>query len=45
VSVSFEREGYQAFRTNFTMSNVLSNAPDGAPIVNAGDILLPPASR
>ncbi len=44
VAVSFEREGYQTLRTNFTVSNVTSNAPDGAPIVNAGDILLRPAS-
>jgi hypothetical protein len=44
VSVSFERAGYQTLHTNFTVSNVVSNAPDGAPLVNAGDILLHPAS-
>ena len=44
VEVLFEREGYQTLQTNFTVSNVTSNAPDGAPIVNAGDILLRPAS-
>jgi hypothetical protein len=44
VEVSFELEGYQTLRTNFTVSNVASNAPDGAPIVNAGDILLRQAS-
>jgi hypothetical protein len=44
VMVSFEHEGYQTLRTNFTVSSVTSNAPDGAPVVNAGDILLRPAS-
>jgi hypothetical protein len=44
VMVSFEREGYQTLRTNFNVSNVASNAPDGTPVVNAGDILLRPAS-
>ena len=45
VTVSFEHEGYQTLRTNFTAANVTTNAPDGAPVVNAGDILLRPASR
>ena len=44
VTVSFQREGYQTLRTNFTVSNVASNAPNGMPVVNAGDILLQPAS-
>lgn len=44
VRVSFEHKGYQTLRTNFTVSNVVSNAPNGTPIVNAGDILLRPAS-
>jgi hypothetical protein len=44
VMVSFEHEGYQTLRTNFTVSNVISNAPNGTPVVNAGDILLRPAS-
>ena len=44
VMVSFEHEGYQTLRTNFTVSNVTSNAPDGTPVVNAGEILLLPAS-
>ena len=45
VAVSFQHEGYQTLRTNFTVSNVMSNAPDGAPLVNAGDILLHPGSQ
>jgi hypothetical protein len=44
VSILFERVGYRTLRTNFTVSNVTSNAPDGAPVVTAGDILLHPAS-
>ena len=44
VAVSFEHEGYQTLRTNFTVANVTTNAPDGAPVVNAGNILLQPVS-
>ena len=45
VEVLFEREGCQPLRTNFTVSNVTSNAPSGAPVVNAGDILLQSAPK
>jgi hypothetical protein len=45
VTVSFQRDGYLTLRTNFTAVSATTNAPDGAPIVNAGDILLHPASR
>jgi hypothetical protein len=45
VTVSFQRDGYQTLRTNFTAVHATTNAPDGAPVVNAGDILLRPASR
>ena len=44
VTVSFQHEGYLTLQTNFTSANVISNAPDGAPVVNAGDILLHPLS-
>jgi hypothetical protein len=44
VMVSFEHEGYQTLRTNFTVSNIVSNAPNGTPVVNAGDIFLRPDS-
>jgi hypothetical protein len=44
VTIAFQREGYLTLRTNFTYANVTTNAPDGAPVVNAGDILLRPAS-
>jgi hypothetical protein len=45
VTVSFQREGYTTLRTNFTAVHATTNAPDGAPVVNAGDILLRPVSR
>ena len=45
VTVSFQREGYATLRTNFTAVHAITNAPDGAPVVNAGDIRLRPASR
>ena len=44
VTVSFEHEGYQTLRTNITAAHITTNAPDGAPVVNAGDILLHPTS-
>jgi hypothetical protein len=45
VTLSFQREGYLTLWTNFTYANVTTNAPDGTPVVNAGDILLRPASQ
>ena len=44
VMVSFQRDGYLTLRTNFTAAGSTTNAPDGAPVVNAGDILLSPVS-
>lgn len=43
--VSYQHSGYETFSTNYTASNVLSNTPAGAPVVDAGDILLRPVSR
>ena len=45
VTVAFQHDGYQTLRTNYTFRNVTTNAPDGAPVVNAGDILLRPATQ
>jgi hypothetical protein len=45
VTVSFQREGYLTLRTNFTAAHTTTNAPDGAPVVSAGDILLHPVSQ
>jgi hypothetical protein len=44
VTVSFQHEGYQTLRTNFSLANLTTNAPAGPPVVNAGDILLHPTS-
>jgi hypothetical protein len=43
--VSYQRQGYQTFSTNYTASNVISNTPAGAPVVDAGEVLLKPAKR
>jgi hypothetical protein len=45
VTVAFQRDGYLTLRTNFTAVSATTNAPNGAPIVNAGDILLHPVSQ
>ena len=44
VTVSFQRDGYLTLRTNFS-ARVATNAPNGMPVVDAGDILLHPISR
>jgi hypothetical protein len=45
VMVSFQRDGYLTLRTNFTAASATTNASDGAPVINAGDILLHSVSR
>jgi hypothetical protein len=45
VMVSFQHDGYLTLRTNFTAVHATTNAPDGAPVVNAGEILLCPVSH
>lgn len=45
VTVSFERTGYLLFETNYSVANISSHTTAGAPVVNAGDILLNPAPR
>ena len=45
VTVAFQHEGYLTLQTNFTAANAISNAPNGAPVVDAGDILLRRLSR
>jgi hypothetical protein len=44
VPVIFSHSGYESFRTNYTGTNVTSHSDAGAPIINAGDILLQPMS-
>lgn len=45
VTVSFERTGYLLFETNYSIANISGHTIAGAPVVNAGDILLVPAPR
>ncbi len=45
VTISFERAGYQVFLTNYTLLNVTTNSPNGAPRIETGDILLRSFSR
>jgi hypothetical protein len=45
VPVVFSHSGYQTFETNYTATNVTSHSDTGAPIINAGDILLQPISE
>jgi hypothetical protein len=45
VQVSFQHAGYERFQTNYSRLNLSTNAPDGEPLLNAGDILLHPAVK
>ena len=45
VAVAFSHSGYQSYQTNYTGDNVTSHTAAGAPVVNAGDILLQPYAR
>ncbi len=40
--VTFSHSGYESFQTNYTGTNVTSRTPAGAPVVDAGDVLLQP---
>jgi hypothetical protein len=43
--VMYERSGYETYSTNYTAGNVTTNSAAGAPIVDAGDVLLEPAIK
>ena len=45
VQLLFEHGGYERFRTNYSRLNLITNAPEGEPLFNAGDILLHPAAK
>jgi hypothetical protein len=45
VPVTFQHSGYEGFQTNYGLSNVTGHAPDGAPVVDAGDVLLQPVAK
>jgi hypothetical protein len=40
VQLSFQRPGYDRFRTNYSSLNLSTNSAQGAPLLNAGEILL-----
>ncbi len=40
VTIKFSHSGYEMFQTNYTGENVTNHTAAGAPVVNAGDILL-----
>ncbi len=43
--VTVSHSGYESFSTNYTGDNVTSHTAAGAPVVDAGDILLLPESK
>jgi hypothetical protein len=43
--VIFQHSGYETFQTNYTASNIVSNASTKVPVVDAGDVLLRPVAR
>jgi hypothetical protein len=45
VTVSFEHAGYAGCQTNYTAAKFKEHSPEGVPLVNAGDILLPPKPK
>ena len=45
VPVTVSHSGYVFFSTNYTGDNVTSHTAAGAPVVDAGDILLSPVSK
>jgi hypothetical protein len=45
VSLSFNHAGYYEYRTNYTAASSAEPPPDGAPQVNAGEILLQPKRK
>lgn len=45
LKLSFQHDGYAAWRTNFSTADVKTTLPDGTPRVEAGDILLKPLPK
>jgi hypothetical protein len=45
VPVTFSHSGYEIFQTNYTGDNIFTNTATGAPVVNAGDVLLHPLAK
>ncbi len=45
VQLLFEHPGYERFRTNYSTLNLVTNSAVGEPLLDAGDILLQPATK
>ena len=45
VHLTFQRAGYEAFETDYSTTSTLTNAPDGEPLLSAGDIRLRQVAR
>jgi hypothetical protein len=45
VPVTFSYSGYETFSTNYTGANATTNAANGAPVVDTGDVLLSPVMK
>lgn len=45
VTISFTHAGYREYQTNYTANPSAQEPPDGAPSVNAGEILLQPKRK
>jgi hypothetical protein len=45
LQLLFERAGYERFRTNYPRVNLRTNAPNGEPLLDAGEIRLQPVHK
>ena len=45
LQLSFERAGYERFRTNYPSASLSTNSPKGEPLLDAGNILLHPTPK
>ena len=45
VRLAFQAPGYALFQTNFSTADITNQPDDGAPAVNAGDIVLKPKTK
>ena len=43
--VTYQLAGFESFSTNYTAANVTRHTSTGAPVVDAGDVLLQPAAQ
>ncbi len=45
IPVAFDCTGYKSFQTNYSGDSVTTHTPEGAPLVDAGDIMLQPSAQ